>query len=151
MIRVLASVSLLFAFSTLAWSQTVSGSIARGSVRRGSTVSGFVELKIPSERHVNSHRPGSEFLIPTVVKLSGKGIRLGRIVYPRGRDRKFKFTSKILNVYEGTVRFPFRVTIPKNYRGRFVTVNATVDLQACTDEVCYPPRTETVRITARVR
>ena len=151
MIRYFAVVLILIASASLAHAQSISGSIANGSVRRGTTAQGVVKLEIPPERHVNSNRPGSEFLIPTVVKLSGKGIRLGRVTYPRGHDRKFQFTTKILNVYEGTVRFPFRLTVPRNYRGRSVTVKATVDFQACTDEVCYPPRTETVSITARVR
>ena len=151
MSRVLASITLLFAFATLAWSQTVSGSIANGTVRRGTTARGAVVLEIPRERHVNSNRPGSEYLIATVVKLSGKRVMLGRIVYPRGLDRKFQFTTKVLNVYEGTVRFPFRLTVPKNYRGRYVAVNATIDFQACTDEVCYAPRKERITMRARVR
>ncbi len=151
MIRILTFVLILAAFAVLARTQTVTGSIGNGSIRRGTAARGVVELNIPSELHVNSNRPGSEYLIPTVVKLSAKGVRLGRVVYPRGLDRKFQFTTKILNVYEGTVRFPFRVAVPKNFRGRYVTVNAVVELQACTEEVCYPPRTEKVKITARVR
>jgi DsbC/DsbD-like thiol-disulfide interchange protein len=151
MIRIFSIVLLLSASALVASSQTVSGSIGKGTIRRGTTVRGVVEMQIPSERHVNSNRPGSEYLIPTVVKLSGRGVRVGRVTYPRGLDKNFQFTTKTLNVYEGTVRFPFRVTVPRNYRGRFVTVNATVDFQACTDEVCYAPRKEQFKITARVR
>ena len=148
-IFVLLLVICIFTFS--AWSQTVSGSIGNGSVRRGTTVRGSVVLRIPDGLHVNSNRPGSEYLIPTVVRIKGKGITLSRVTYPRGRDRKFQFTSKILNVYEGKVSFPFRITVPRGFRGKSVTVNATVDLQACTEEVCYPPRKETLKITAGVR
>jgi DsbC/DsbD-like thiol-disulfide interchange protein len=151
MTRSLTFVLLLLAMTLLARPQTVTGSIANGSVRRGATAKGVVELEIPGALHVNSNRPGSEYLIPTKVRLASKGVRLGRVVYPRGLDRKFQFTTKILNVYEGTVRFPFLITVPKNYRGRSVTVNAVVDFQACTEEVCYPPRSEKLTITARVR
>jgi len=90
-------------------------------------------------------------LIPTVVKLSSRAFTVSRVTYPRGLNRKFQFTTKILNVYEGTTVFPFRVTVPGNYRGRSITVNATVEFQACTDQVCYPPRKETIKITAKVR
>jgi DsbC/DsbD-like thiol-disulfide interchange protein len=100
---------------------------------------------------VNSNRPGSEYLIPTVVTLSANGARVGRAAYPRGTDRKFKFTTKTLNVYEGSVRFPFRLTVPRNYRGKSVTVTAVVDFQACSEEVCYAPRKETITIEAAVR
>lgn len=151
MIRIITLALLLTAFTSFAWTQTVTGSMSSATVRRGSVARGFVELRIPDGLHVNSNRPGSEYLIPTDVKLSAKGARVGRVIYSRGRDRKFQFTTKILNVYEGTVRFPFRLTVPRNYRGRSVTVNATVDFQACTDQVCYPPRKEKIAITARVR
>ena len=146
---------LTFAFITLfcltAVGQTVTGSFAEKSVKRGATARGKVALTLPNELHVNSNRPGSELLIPTVVKLSGRGFTVGRVTYPRGHNRKFQFTSKTLNVYEGTTVFPFRVKVPRNYRGRSVTVNAVVDFQACTEQVCYPPRKETIKITARVR
>jgi hypothetical protein len=151
MFRVFTFFLLVTAFAAFAAAQTVSGSIGNGTVRRGATVSGFIVLEIPKELHVNSNRPGSEYLIPTVVRLTAKGARVSRISYPRGHDRSFKFTSKTLNVYEGTVRFRFRVTVPRNFRGRSITVNAVVDLQACSEEVCYAPRKETITITAAVR
>jgi hypothetical protein len=137
--------------SLAATGQTVTGSFANKYVSRGSTARGKVVLALPKELHVNSNRPGSEFLIPTVVRISGRGIKAGRVSYPRGHDRKFQFTTKILNVYEGTTVFPFRITVPGNYRGRSLTVNAVVEFQACTEEVCYAPRTETIKISARVR
>ena len=141
----------LLAFSFAASSQTVTGSIRNGTVRRGVAARASVVLSLPKELHVNSNRPGSEYLIPTVVRLSAKGVKLGGVSYPRAHDRKFQFSEKPLNVYEGTVVFPFRVTVPGNYRGNSITVNATIEYQACTEELCYQPRKEVVRITARVR
>ena len=131
--------------------QTVTGSISSGSVKRGSIARGKVLLTLPKELHVNSNRPGSEFLIPTVVRISGRGIKAGRVTYPRGHDRKFQFTTKILNVYEGTTVFPFRISVPWNFRRRSITVNAMIEFQACTEEVCYAPRKESIKMTARVR
>jgi DsbC/DsbD-like thiol-disulfide interchange protein len=130
--------------------QTVSGSISKGVVKRGVTTRGSIVLSLPSELHVNSNRPGSEYLIPTEIKLSGRGVKVSRVVYPRGRDRKFQFTRKLLNVYEGRTVFPFSVTVPRKFRGKTITVRANVEFQACTEEVCYPPRKEVVTMTARV-
>src|SRR5687767_8050437 len=146
--RVFTLIFVLAATGVSAGAQTVGGSIGNGVVRRGTTVPGAVVLTLPKELHVNSNRPGSEYLIPTVVRVTGKGIRLTRIRYPRGHDRKFQFSEKPLNVYEGTVRFPFRVTVPRGYRRRSVAVRAVVDFQACTEEVCYAPRKESITITA---
>lgn len=130
--------------------QTVSGSIGKGTVERGKAVRGAVVLSIPDGLHVNSNRPASEYAIPTSVRLSGRGVRVAGPVYPRGKNRKFQFSENAINVYEGRVTFPFTVTVPSNFRGSFVRVNATVRYQACTDEVCYPPRNRQITLTARV-
>jgi DsbC/DsbD-like thiol-disulfide interchange protein len=131
--------------------QTVSGSLGNGTVSRGATAKGSIVLSIPGGLHVNSSRPNSEYAIPTSVRVSGQGVRSGGISYPRGRNRKFQFSESVINVYEGRVSIPFTVTVPANFRGDVVRVRAVVRYQACTDEVCYPPKSKDVTITARVR
>lgn len=131
--------------------QSVSGSIANGTVTRGKTVRGTITLSIPGGLHVNSSRPNSEYAIPTTVRVSSSGgVKLGAVTYPRGRNRKFSFSEDSINVYEGRTSFWFNVTVPETFRGNIVRINATVRSQACTDEVCYPPKTQRVTLTARV-
>jgi len=137
--------------AALASAQTVSGSIGNGSVARGSSARGSVVLSIPGGLHVNSSRPASEYAIPTTVRLSGSGIKVSGPTFPRGVNRKFQFSENVINVYEGTVRFPFTVNVPAGFKGDTVRVRAVVKYQACTDEVCYPPRSKEVMLTARVR
>ncbi len=131
--------------------QTVSGSIGNGSVARGSSARGSIVLSIPGGLHVNSSRPASEYAIPTTVRLSGTGVRVTGPTYPRGTNRKFQFSENLINVYEGTVRFPFTVNVPRGFKGDTIRVRAVVRYQACTDEVCYPPRSKEVTMTARIR
>lgn len=131
--------------------QTVSGSITGGSVTRGGSAKGSIVLTIPGGLHVNSSRPASEYAIPTTVRLSGAGVRISGPTFPRGVNRKFQFSENTINVYEGTVRFPFTVTVPTGFKGDTVRLRAVVRYQACTDEVCYPPRNKEITITAKVR
>jgi len=131
--------------------QTVSGSITGGSVVRRGSAKGAIVLSIPGGLHVNSSRPASEYAIPTTVRLSGAGVRISGPTFPRGVNRKFQFSENTINVYEGTVRFPFTVTVPTGFKGDTVRLRAVVRYQACTDEVCYPPRNKEITITARVR
>ena len=130
--------------------QTVSGSIGNGTVTRGQKARGNVVINIPGGLHVNSNRPSSEYAIPTVVRLRASGARVSGVTYPRGKNRKFQFSENLINVYEGRTSFPFTVTVPPGYRGKTIRVNASVRYQACTDEVCYPPRTKSVVLTALV-
>jgi DsbC/DsbD-like thiol-disulfide interchange protein len=150
--RLLLFVFICIVFITVSVSaQNISGSISGGSVARGSQARGVIVMSIPGGLHVNSNRPSSQYSIPTTVRLSGRGIRVGGVSYPRGANRKFDFSESTINVYEGTVRFPFTVTVPSNFRGNAVRVRAVVKYQACTNEVCYQPRTKEITMTARVR
>ena len=145
-------VVLILVFSCAAVSaQTVTGSIGKGTIERGKATRGSVVLNIPGGLHVNSSRPASEFAIATVVKVSGaSGIRVTGLTYPKGKNRKFAFSENTINVYEGRVSFPFTVTVPASFKGKTIRVTASVRYQACTDEVCYPPKTKNITLTAAV-
>lgn len=130
--------------------QSVSGSIAGGAVTRGKAARATVVLSIPGGLHVNSNRPNSEYAVATVVRASSPGVKIGPVSYPRGKNRKFSFSENTINVYEGRTSFGFNVTVPTTFRGSRVSVRVTVKYQACTDEVCYPPKTKEVTLTARV-
>lgn len=142
--------TLLF-LASASFAQSLTGSIGSGSIVRGGSAKGTITLTIPSGLHVNSHRPNSEFAIPTVVKLNAKGIKLGAVSYPRGKSQKFEFSDKPISVYEGRVGFRFNVAVPRGYKAKLVKVRALVTFQACTNEVCYAPKTKEIVLTAKVK
>jgi hypothetical protein len=131
--------------------QTISGSIGNGTVAKGKATRGTVVMNIPGGLHVNSNRPNSQYAIPTTVRVSASGARVSGVTYPRGKTRKFSFSETPISVYEGRVSFPFTLTLPANFRGSTVRVSVSVRSQACTDEVCYAPKTKNITLTARVR
>lgn len=128
--------------------QSISGSISKAG--KGRTARGFVVLNIPGGLHVNSYRPQSEYAIPTRISVDGSGVKAFGVTYPAGKSRKFSFSDESISVYEGRAVFGFKVTVPKNYKGNTVRVKATIRYQACTDEVCYSPKTKSVWITAKL-
>ena len=145
----LFSIGLFFLAASAANAQTVTGAI--GPVSRGGSVKGRITLSIPGGLHVNSNRPNSEYAIPTTVRVTATGARVSAVTYPRGKNRKFQFSEDTINVYEGTVSFGFNLTVPANFKGDTVRVRAVVRYQACTDEVCYPPRSKEITLTARIK
>ncbi|MDQ3713252.1 MAG: protein-disulfide reductase DsbD N-terminal domain-containing protein [Acidobacteriota bacterium] len=128
--------------------QTFSGSI--GTIKRGGAAKGTIVMSVPGGLHVNSSRPNSEYAIPTVVRVSAAGAKVGAVGYPRGKTRKFGFSEDSINVYEGRTAFNFNVSVPANFRGNVVKVRAVVRYQACTDEVCYAPKSKEITLTAKV-
>ncbi|MBE7515013.1 MAG: hypothetical protein HS105_00140 [Chloracidobacterium sp.] len=147
--KLMIAASLAFCFSIGVAAQSVSGSLPAAT--RGKAVRAAVVLNIPSGLHVNSSRPGSEYAIATSIRPSASRLKIGAVSYPRGRNRRFPFADAPVNVYQGRVVFPFTVTVPANYRGRSISVNVAVRYQACTDEVCYAPKTQNITLTARVK
>lgn len=131
--------------------QSVTGSIAGGTVARGIASRATVVLSIPAGLHVNSNRPSGEYMIATTVRTTAHGAKIGAVSYPRGRDRKFSFSEHTINVYEGRAAFGFNVTVPAGYRGSSISVRVSVHYQACTNDVCYSPKTKDITLTARVR
>lgn len=150
-IGTLAAVIVFSGYFASANAQSVSGSIGNGTVSPGKTARATVVLSLPGGLHANSNRPGSEYAIPTTIKATGNGVKIGAVSYPRGRNRKFGFSESTINVYEGRAAFGFNVTVPANYKGTTVKINATVRYQTCNNEVCYPPKSKQVTLTARVK
>lgn len=134
-----------------ATAQSVSGSIGNGTVTRGSAARTTVVLMIPGGQHANSNRPGSQYAIPTTVRATSTGAKIGAVSYPRGTNRKFAFSEETLNVYEGRPAFTFTVTVPPGFKGNSIAVRVVVKYQACTEEVCFPPKTKEITLTARVK
>jgi DsbC/DsbD-like thiol-disulfide interchange protein len=147
-------IGLIFVFGLFfaldASAQDVSGSIGNGTVKRGGSTRGTIVLDIPGGLHVNSNRPNNEYQIPTRVRVTGAGLRLGAVSYPRGKTKKFQFSETPISVYEGRAVFNFNVNVPANYKGNTIRVRAVVNYQACNDEVCFQPRQKEVTLTARV-
>jgi DsbC/DsbD-like thiol-disulfide interchange protein len=147
-----AGLVLFFVMSVAVSAQSisVSGSIGKGTAKRGGATRATVVMNIPGGLHVNSSRPGSEYAIPTSVRVTATGAKAGAVSYPRGKLRNFSFSDTPLNVFEGRTTFTFNVTVPANFSGNTLRIRAVVRYQACTDEVCYPPTSKTVNLTARV-
>ena len=76
--------------------QDISGSI--GAIKRDGSGRGTIVMSVPGGLHVNSNRPNSQYAIPTTVKISAVGAKVGGVSFPRGKNRKFAFSEDTLNV-----------------------------------------------------
>jgi hypothetical protein len=93
--------------------------------------------------HINSHKPNSELLIPTIINFDvPTNISLAKTVYPPGKDYTFSFSpDEKLSVYTGdftvsSTMMATKVTPRGTYR-----VHAVLRYQACDNRACYPPAT----------
>jgi hypothetical protein len=75
------------------------------AVRVAAGKSAAVELpfRVTPGYHINSNRPSSELLLPTVLSVNPPtNILIAKLTYPAGEDRAFEFSAtEKLNVYTG--------------------------------------------------
>ncbi len=127
----------------------LSGSV--GAVKRGGSAKGTITMDVQGGYHVNSNRPSSSNYIPTRVSISGAGLKIAGITYPRGKSRKFSFSDEALSVYEGRVTFGFNVSVPAGFKGNSGKIRVVVNYQACNDEACFRPASKEVTLNFSVR
>ena len=94
--------------------------------------------------HINSHKPSSEFLIPTVFSIpESEGVKLEDANYPGGGVITLPSDPKAkLSVYSGDFIIQTMIVSPKGDH----LVQGKLRYQACNDNQCLPPRTITVPI-----
>jgi DsbC/DsbD-like thiol-disulfide interchange protein len=122
------------------------------TVPRGKATKIALQFRIAPGFHINSHKPNSELLIPTSLKLDmPTDIIAQKITYPPGKDFTFSFDpTQKLNVYSGAFTVsamlrPLSTVAPSAY-----TVRGQLKYQACDDRACYPPKNIPVEFEVKV-
>jgi hypothetical protein len=89
---------------------------------------------------VNAHEASEDFLIPTEITAElPPGFRTVAINYPKGALRKFQFSPKQLNVYEGSVTVRLKLEALDAAPVGIEKLALKLRYQACTNEICLPP------------
>src|SRR3982074_3960066 len=135
-------VSALFLISAWAWTQddlAPQGPAVKMApaplvtVVQGKPATVPLSFRVASGYHINSNRPKSEFLIPTVLKVEATtDIVIGKTTYPDGRDMSFAFApDEKLNVYTGDFNVDVLVRpLTSVQPGKYI-VRGTLNYQAC--------------------
>lgn len=146
--RRVALVALLLAGAALAQSpsrtpKVTAAPIDNVTVAQGSSAPITFLFRVAPGYHINSNKPKSELLIPTVVSLSvPTNVSVAKLEYPVGKDMEFPFSpDEKLNVYTGDFAVNARVvTTSVTPKGTY-RVHGMLRYQACDNRACYPPTT----------
>jgi len=118
----------------------------------GGSVETTVRLSIQSGFHVNANPPTFSYLIPTELTITpGDGLSAGAIAYPPPINVKLAFSEKPLAVYEGDVEIKVILKADKLAKPGAHSLAAKLRIQACDDQVCYPPGTPELTIPVTVK
>lgn len=120
-------------------------------VAQGSSFQAVILMHIADGWHINSNTPTHDNLIGTVLTIQPReGFIVTDIRYPKGKLLKLDFADEPMDVYEGTVAiFVSFKTSDKLATGRD-TLEATLEAQACNNQVCIAPSSMPVKIPVEV-
>jgi len=108
-------------------------------------------LDVTPKAGIHVYAPGTKDFIPIELKLDAQpDIKAGKVVYPKSET--MTFGDEKVPVFEKPFKLTEDVTIARTAKpGSTLTVNGNVHLQACTDQICYPPETIPVSWTLTVK
>ncbi len=111
------------------------------SVRAGNSAQVQLDFRVAPGFHINSNKPNSDLLVPTVIKLNPPtDLAVAKVTYPPGHDLSFAFApDEKLNVYTGDFSLGAMVRAARSMPPGRYRVQGDLKYQACDDKSCYPP------------
>ena len=111
-----------------------------------------MRLTIQSGYHINANPPTYPYLIATELQIApSEGVFAGVVTYPPPISRKFPFAEKPLAVYEGETEVKATLKADKSAKQGPQSLAAKLRIQACDEQVCYPPGTLDLRIPVTIK
>lgn len=124
----------------------------QAEVNAGGMTEVIVKLKIQTGYHVNANPPTFPYLKATELDIpAGDGISTAFVYYPTPLTKKFAFADKPLAVYEGETEIKATIKADKDASKGERSMAAQLRVQACDDQVCYPPGQIELRIPVTVK
>lgn len=116
---------------------TVSVAAPPKAVLVGSKLTLNVTVTFAPGMHGYQNPPAGEYEIPVTVKVDGKDFKVVKIAYPAGTDSTMGGSEKPTKAYQGTIKIPVTILVPK--KQAIYNVKVTVGYQQCDDTTCFPP------------
>lgn len=106
----------------------------------GGSAKATVRLTIQSGYHINANPATYPYLKPTELDIpNAEDLTVDYIYYPNPLLKKFSFSEKPLRVYEWETPLTVSLMTAKMAAKGKRSLSGTLRIQACDDQVCYPP------------
>ena len=101
--------------------------------------------------HANTNKPNDELLIPLKLTIDKGGFDVVQIDYPAGKNEKYSFSDQPLNVYSGAFQIGVTLKAHPGTAPGLAMAGGKLRYQACSETMCFPPKTVDVRIAVDLR
>ncbi|MFH1213236.1 MAG: cytochrome c biogenesis protein CcdA [Candidatus Neomarinimicrobiota bacterium] len=138
-INLLLLFSMVFSATASEEILTIETFLATNGIHAGERFSAGVVVHIQDGWHINSDKPGDEFLIPTQLRISSSTeYQIERIVFPLHILKKLDFSDQPLAIFEGDAIIRFDGQIADS-ADSVIILQGTLYSQGCNDQVCLAP------------
>ena len=121
-------------------------------INAGASSETYVRLKVDHGYHINANPASFPYLIATELNVpAADGISAAKVSYPQPLIKKFSFSEEPLAVYENEANVKVSLLADAAAKQGQTSLPAKLRIQACDDQVCYPPGTIDVWIPVTVR
>ena len=121
-------------------------------ISAGGSAEALVHLTIQSGYHVNANPPTYPYLKATELEIPpADHVSVGVITYPKALIKQFAFAEQPLAVYEGANELKATLKADKSATAGQRSISARLRIQACDEQVCYPPGTREIVIPVNVK
>jgi len=118
----------------------------------GGSAEAVVRVTIQSGYHINANPPTYPYLKATALEISpADGVSVGFVTYPKAIDKKFAFAESPLAVYEGETELKATLKADKSAKPGQRSISARLRIQACDEQVCYPPGSLELAIPVNIK
>lgn len=108
----------------------------------GALIEARLELFIEQGFHAFSNKPEVPGIKPTNVELEPSDqFKIEKIEYPKPEPVYSDIFQRKLGLYHGKVAIPIHIRL-KNTASDPVLIQGVLKYQACSDKVCYPPKSQ---------
>ena len=121
-------------------------------INAGASTETNVRLKVDHGYHINANPASFSYLIATELDVpKADGISAVKVSYPQPLIKKFSFSEEPLAVYENEADLKLTLLSDASAKPGQTSLPAKLRIQACDDQVCYPPGNIDVWIPVTVR
>jgi thiol:disulfide interchange protein DsbD len=100
----------------------------------------IVRVTVQDGYHINSNPPTFPYLKATELDMADtEEISLNSVFYPKPLVKTFAFADQPLHVYEGETQLTVTLEAAQTAKKGQQSIPAKLRIQACDDQVCYPP------------
>ena len=120
--------------------------------KRNTEVTAKLEVSLGPGYHVNSNAPHEAYLIPLRLTWTPAPLAVEAVTYPKAHDEKYQFSpDQPLSVFTGNFEIVTKFKAPADAAQGLAIVAGKLKYQACTNNMCFPPKTVEVKLPVEIQ